>query len=673
MSYTLSLYRIGRELAGVEREMSRYHLALSQLHQETGLHLLEMYQQTVLNLLSQTEDGSPPWLLVGESYSEKEMLPLHREANNRNAICHLFHNKLILSYLFQAYPQAMENAAITEEHLDAVTALIEVPLFHFYDSLSRLAVFSDAQPSERKRLLKKVAANQKKLQERARHSPQSYLHKHRLVEAERARVLGHDKDAREYYDQAIALAQENEYLSEQALAFELAARFCLDRGQAHLARYYLREAYYAYQQWGAMAKIKDMEDRYPELLIQPGTSSIATASTMARPQTITPSTGTQPATVLDLTSVLKASQALSGEIVLETLLARMMKIVVENAGAEKGFLILNRQGQWMIEAEGTAESDDVRVLQSVPIETVDGSSETPMVSNAIVNYVIRTKESVVLSDAVSEGDFTRDPYVVRQQPKSVLCTPLLNQGRLVGILYLENNLTTGAFTVDRLEVLNLLSSQVAISIDNASLYNTLEQRVKERTRELEQEITERKRAESIIKQMAYHDALTGLPNRRLFNDRLNLALAHAKRNQQKLAVMLFDLDHFKEVNDTLGHSVGDQLLQVVSEQLMNLLRKGDTVARMGGDEFMLLLPEIAQVEGAAEVAQKILEAIRKPYVFDGHELHVTTSIGIAFYPNDGEDADTLMKNADIAMYRAKGQGRDDYQCHTPAMNARALE
>jgi len=181
-----------------------------------------------------------------------------------------------------------------------------------------------------------------------------------------------------------------------------------------------------------------------------------------------------------------------------------------------------------------------------------------------------------------------------------------------------------------------------------------------------EDITERKRAEETIKHLAYHDDLTGLPNRRLFNDRLTLALAHAHRNQGKLAVLLFDLDHFKEVNDTLGHSMGDRLLQVVSERLTSLLRKGDTVARMGGDEFMLLLPEIAGGEGAAEVAQKILEAVRRPFVFGGHELHVTTSIGTALYPDDGEDGDTLMKNADIAMYRAKDRGRDNYQCYTPA-------
>jgi diguanylate cyclase (GGDEF)-like protein/PAS domain S-box-containing protein len=174
-------------------------------------------------------------------------------------------------------------------------------------------------------------------------------------------------------------------------------------------------------------------------------------------------------------------------------------------------------------------------------------------------------------------------------------------------------------------------------------------------------ITERKRAEKRLAHMATHDPLTDLPNRMLFNDRLTLALAHAHRNQQKLTVMLLDLDHFKDVNDTLGHSMGDKLLQAVGKRLTSLLRKSDTVARMGGDEFMLILPEIARVEDTARVAQKVLEAFRRPFVFDGHELHITTSVGIAIYPDDGEDADTLVKNVDIAMYRAKAQGRDNYQ------------
>lgn len=178
------------------------------------------------------------------------------------------------------------------------------------------------------------------------------------------------------------------------------------------------------------------------------------------------------------------------------------------------------------------------------------------------------------------------------------------------------------------------------------------------------DITERKRAEETIRELAYHDSLTGLPNRMLFNDRLTLELAHAQRNRQKFGVMMLDLDYFKDINDTLGHGMGDQLLQAVGRRLTGLLRKNDTVARMGGDEFLLLLPEIAGVEAAVKIAQKILKAVRKPFVIDGHKLQITTSIGIATYPRDGKDGDTLMTHADNAMYRAKKEGRDNYNSYS---------
>lgn len=178
------------------------------------------------------------------------------------------------------------------------------------------------------------------------------------------------------------------------------------------------------------------------------------------------------------------------------------------------------------------------------------------------------------------------------------------------------------------------------------------------------DITERKRAEQQLAYMATHDALTGLPNRVLFNDRLTLALAQAHRHQQKLAVMLLDLDRFKDINDTLGHSVGDQLLRVVSKRLHRLLRESDTLGRMGGDEFLFLVPDITRLEHATEVARKILVSFQEPFSVEGHELRTTASIGVTIYPDDGADADTLLKNADIAMYRAKQKGRNNYQSYT---------
>jgi len=187
------------------------------------------------------------------------------------------------------------------------------------------------------------------------------------------------------------------------------------------------------------------------------------------------------------------------------------------------------------------------------------------------------------------------------------------------------------------------------------------------------DITQRKQAEETIRHLAYYDPLTKLPNRTLLNDRLAVELAQAHRTQQMLALVFLDLDRFKTINDTLGHTVGDRLLQGVTQRLTSCLREGDTIARLGGDEFMFLLPGIAHAEDAAKVAQRILEVLNPSFHLEGHEFHITASIGIVLYPTDGEDTKTLLKNADVAMYRAKDRGRNTYQFYTPAMNAAALE
>jgi diguanylate cyclase (GGDEF)-like protein len=175
-----------------------------------------------------------------------------------------------------------------------------------------------------------------------------------------------------------------------------------------------------------------------------------------------------------------------------------------------------------------------------------------------------------------------------------------------------------------------------------------------------------KRTEEIIHQMAYHDSLTGLPNRKLFSDRLDIALAHARRNQNKVVVAMIDLDNFKEINDTLGHIVGDLFLKATAERLDAALRKGDTIARFGGDEFLLILPDVKVIEDAIQVAQKIIDISCKPLLIDTHQFVVTMSIGMAVYPNDGTDEGMLVKNADITMYQAKQAGGSRYRLYKEA-------
>ncbi|SEH37523.1 PAS domain S-box-containing protein/diguanylate cyclase (GGDEF) domain-containing protein [Magnetospirillum fulvum] len=187
------------------------------------------------------------------------------------------------------------------------------------------------------------------------------------------------------------------------------------------------------------------------------------------------------------------------------------------------------------------------------------------------------------------------------------------------------------------------------------------------------DISERKRTEERIKNLAYFDVLTGLPNRRLFIDRLQLALANASRYNHVLAVMVLDLDLFKRINDSLGHGIGDQVLVEIAGRLSRCLREGDSVARMGGDEFTILLPQIEQIETAARLAERLLTQIKQPIVVNDHELYVTASIGIAVFPDNGPGIEALIKNADTAMYRAKDIGRNGFQLYSPAMNARSFE
>jgi diguanylate cyclase (GGDEF)-like protein/PAS domain S-box-containing protein len=187
------------------------------------------------------------------------------------------------------------------------------------------------------------------------------------------------------------------------------------------------------------------------------------------------------------------------------------------------------------------------------------------------------------------------------------------------------------------------------------------------------DITERTYAEEQIKHLAYHDALTTLPNRLLFKDRVTVAISRAQRHSARVAVLFLDLDRFKVINDSLGHSIGDQLLQSVAARVESCLRDSDTVARIGGDEFTLLLPDLVHAEDAALVAQKILEAVRYPFSIEGREFYITTSIGISVFPEDGPDAETLIKSADTAMYQAKEQGRDNYQLFNAVVNAKALQ
>ncbi|MGC1246431.1 MAG: AAA family ATPase [Spirulinaceae cyanobacterium] len=460
--YWLHKFFLGEELGALATGMAQYSEAIAQLKQETALNYHQVCHQVVLNLQGESQQ---PYLLQGEAYDEVKMLPLHQQANDKTALYYLYFNKAFLHYLFAEYLQAAENIAKARQYLDGVTAALSIPLFYFYDSLIQLA------QSQSEELLLQVKVNQEKMQQWANRCPSNFLPKLTLVEAERYQVEGNKAAAIDSYDLAIAQAQENNYLNEEALANELAAKFYFNWGKPQLALFYLKEAYHCYLNWGATAKVKALQKQYPQLQTKPSApTQLSNTTITTTSQTLT--------TQLDLGSVLKASQAISGEIVLPRLLEKLMAILIANAGAQIGYLILETKGKLFIEAAKGIEEAQVSVLESISLK------HNPNLARNIVNYVWRTRKDVVLENATGQTQFSNDPYIKKQQPKSILCTPLINQGQLSGILYLENNLTTGAFTPERLQVLQLLSGEAAIAIDNARLYNNLEQKVTERTAEL---------------------------------------------------------------------------------------------------------------------------------------------------------------------------------------------
>ena len=472
VNYSTYAFFVGQPLADVESKQAQ-HLQMTQnLKQHFQFNYIQIWRQLSLALTTNSH------LELELAYNQFDTyIPKLINSNNNLSILSVYFAKSLLNYLFQDYHNSLANAVLAQKYTDGVQGLLNIVLYNFYHSLALLALCGQASKTERSRYLKKVTLNQKQMSAWASHAPCNFQHKYELVEAERARVQGKIIQAMEYYDRAIQGAREQGYLQEEALAYELAAEFYLGLGRSEISQNYIEKAHYGYSRWGAIAKVRHLEEKYPQLRFNraTGNSDVNLEETTSTFNTTTNS-DSHCSKSLDLTSVIKAAQVISGEILLDKLLASLMKILIENAGAQKGFLILDNQGKLLIEAQGSvdfvckegSECNQIQVWQSIPID----SSQS--LATAITNYVARTQESVVLNDAVMSGQFSNDPYIQKYRPKSILCTPLINQGKLSGIVYLENNLITGAFTPARLEIINLLSAQAAISIENARFYRNLE-------------------------------------------------------------------------------------------------------------------------------------------------------------------------------------------------------
>ena len=472
-SYSCRLLFLGYNLEETEKELSFYHREVDKFDQKIPLHRLSIFQQATTNLLHHNDDHID---ITGRFYDSEKMVPLHHDSKDYTTLCIYHMMTMIHAYLFDNFELAEKHGRECAKLITHVMSSIYVPLFHFYYTLTILEIGQSHFDLKNSYRLKSVNSSIKKMKQWASFSPDNFEHKYLLMKAELNRSLGKRGKAADLYDESIKSARKSGYLREEALGLERAAHFYFKQGRSHLAKPYLTESLHCYRKWGAQAKIYHIENTIQKLIQDPPPPS--NNPFFAQKETHSLLSYDDNAPWFDVMSVIKTSRIFAGEVVLGDLLKILITILLENAGGQTAFLLLKINSDWIVKAKATIDDSQGTLLDAPPIVF------RHQMSQAIINYVGRSLETIVLNDACSKGKFINDNYILEHKPKSILCMPILHQREAIGILYLENNLTQGAFQPDRLEILNLIASQAAISIINSLLYEELEGTVKKLNKEV---------------------------------------------------------------------------------------------------------------------------------------------------------------------------------------------
>ena len=550
------------------------------------------YRLAIQNLCGLTSDMLS---FDTDELKERQLLDQCRQHQSSLALCLYQIIKTQLLFIYDAPLEALACSQQAAPYLNLISNMIARAEHTLYTSLCLAAVIPDAEPDEQQRYWDQFRANRRQMEIWAENCRENFQHKLLLLQAEEARLNGDQFAAMTLYRQAEQSAKEHDFPHLKAVIHELTAKFYLEYDFEDFARLHLMKAHGNYTMWGAGRKVEHLSEKYAQFFAAQSRSFSRSGSHTAarRSSTEMPLPATeQGVSLLDLHTVMKASQAFSGEIVLAELLKRIMRIVLENAGAQTGWLLLEAQGHWTIEAEGMVDSEDVTVLQAIPVQPNDSACTAP-IPWAIVQYVIRTGEPIVLNDASQEGNFTDDLCILKRKTRSVLCSPLLKQGKLTGILYLENNLTSGAFTADRLEVLKMLSSQMAISIENATLYKHLEEALEQQI-ELSNEQVELTNAYSRFVPTAFIS---------LLGKKSIIDIQLGDQVEQEITVMFSDIRGFTPLSEHMTPQQNFNFINSYLSQMSPIIRKYyGFIDKYIGDAIMALFPSNADDAVQASIA-----------------------------------------------------------------------
>ncbi|MBN2739027.1 MAG: AAA family ATPase [Spirochaetales bacterium] len=673
-------YRCGLETGDIQHAAySISHKILELLW--VGQNLNECMQETVkaINFLKEVHTAMP--LLLAEiieytiekfksPMNEEQMTIFDKRDNELIANIEKTHNIAFILRFFQCnafFFIIAERMDIAEKWNNMADNMIMAGLSDFptadhylFKGLIILNKWNTMTPEEQQKAeetLNTILGNLKKWSDNC---PENFLHKYYLLAAEMGKIRNEPlENIIGLYKKAVSAIGEGDFLQMKAYINELQGKFWLDKGYDEIGNTFIRNAFYQYRQWGAIGKLEILEAKYHHFF----TYQEENQKKKSRSHT---SDGDS----IDMLSILKSTQAISSEIKLEKLLIILIQTIIENAGAQHGCLLLKNDNNDELYIEASIKSDaieSIEILKSLPY------TESDCLCPEIIQYVARTLEFVVINNARAEGKFQTNSYIKKNNVKSVLCFPVIYQNKLKGVVYLENNLSANVFTAERVEILKILSSQASISIDNARLYENLEEKVEDRTIQL-------KKANTQLKELALHDPLTNLHNRRFtyefVSDHVNSfvrnkvrAIGHKNERDLSyesnvLGIFLMDIDYFKDVNDSFGHKAGDLVLVELSKMIKSLIRADDYVVRWGGEEFLIILnntkPEFLDV-----FARRILgTTAQTPVNLDNnHCIYKTCSLGYTELPCDQNMPEILsleqtINLSDYALYLAKEHGRN---------------